>query len=149
MWQWDLLQEMDELRREIDSAFRGFGRCSWGDQLFFPGISTSTYPRLNLREDNDNYYVQALIPGVEPEKLDISANQQNITIAGERAEAQAQQDSFWHRRERGGGSFLRTLELPVAIDADNVAAQFKNGVLELTLPKSAEQRPRRIEVKPQ
>ncbi len=145
MAMWDLVREMDSLRREIDNAFHGFGRGLVVQPAFLPGLGTGQYPQVNLGEDNENLYVEALIPGMDPASLELSVMRGTLTLAGERREAIGE-NVTWHRNERGSGKFLRTIDLPVEVNADKVKAECRDGVLLVTLPKSEAMRPRKVAV---
>ena len=141
----DLFQEMDMLRREIDRAFRGVG----GNLLspsFLPGISTGDYPRINLSEDDANYYIEALVPGIDPKNIDLNLMQGTLTLTGERKEADHAEHT-WHRHERGSGQFMRTVELPDSVDSSKVEAEYHNGILLITLPKPPSVQPKKISVR--
>jgi HSP20 family protein len=126
-----------------DEMNRLFGRFGNGVREF----SRSVYPPLNLWEDEGNLYVEAELPGFAMNDLEIYVTGDNqLSIKGER-KAPELGNGTWHRQERGYGSFSRLMELPVAVDSSNVSAEFKDGVLTIRLPKKAEARPRRIEVK--
>lgn len=146
MARWDLFREMDMLRREVDEAFRSFGMGRLLDPAFIPGIGTGDYPRINLSEDDNGFYVEALVPGLEPQDIELNVMQGTLTLSGERKESATNQRT-WHRRERGMGKFLRTIELPTAVDADHVSAEYRNGVLAITLPKAEEVKPKKITVR--
>lgn len=141
---WDLFQEIDMLRREIDQAFRGLGRSGLSPS-FLPGIGIGDYPRINLSEDDNNYYVEALVPGIDPNDLDLNLMQGSLTLSGERKETDGNEKT-WHRHERGSGKFMRTIELPDAIDGAKVEAEYRNGVLLITLPKPQSVKPKKISV---
>ena len=107
----------------------------------------SVYPALNLWEDDNNLYVEAELPELELIDLEILVNGDNqLSIKGERKQPE-QENGMWHLQERGHGSFSRTGELPQYVDSDKVTAEFKHGVLTITLPKRKEAKARRIEVK--
>ncbi|WP_305046761.1 Hsp20/alpha crystallin family protein [Geoalkalibacter sp.] len=146
MARWDLFREMDMLRREVDEAFRSFGMGQLLGPAFIPGIGTGDYPRINLSEDNDAFYVEALVPGLEPQDIELSVMQGTLTLSGERKEGATNQRT-WHRRERGTGKFLRTIELPAAVDSEKVGAEYRNGVLAITLPKAEAMKPKKISVR--
>ncbi len=146
MASWDLFREMDELRREVDEAFRGFGMGRLLSPVFLPGLGTGDFPRLNLSEDENNLYLEALVPGLDPQDLDLNIMQGALTLSGERKES-GNGNRTWHRRERGGGRFLRTIELPAAVNAEKVDAEYRNGILTVTLPKTEEAKPKKITVK--
>ncbi len=144
MAMWDLLREMDVLRREIDRAFHGYGREM--PPGFLPGLGAGQYPQVNLGEDGDNLYIEALVPGMDPASLELSVMRGTLTLTGERREAGGD-NVTWHRNERGGGKFLRTIDLPVEVDADKVKAECRDGMLLVTLPKAEGVKPRKISIK--
>jgi HSP20 family protein len=146
MLNWNLIREMDHLRQEMDELFRGAGIGPQLEAAFLPGVGTRRFPRLNVREDADHYYLQALLPGVDASQIDMSVVGNTLTLAGERQEAPENQGKTWHRRERGAGSFLRTIELPMEIDTAKVSAEYSHGVLQVTLPKAEAAKPKRIAV---
>ena len=119
----------------------GWGSIELGES------SPATFPAVNVWEDNENLFVEAELPGFELNDLEIYVNGENhLSIKGERRQPEVEGAS-WHRRERGYGSFNRTIELSSDVDADKVSANLKAGVLTITLPKKEEIKPRRIEVK--
>ena len=144
----DLFREMDQLHREIDSLFNGYNKGRLFGPAFEPGLGLRQYPKINLRDDAENVYVEALLPGVDPDTLDMNILGNTLTLAGERtAIAEEEEQRTWHRRERGSGNFMRTIELPVEIVAEKVRAECQNGLLRVTLPKAAEAKPKKISVK--
>jgi HSP20 family protein len=105
------------------------------------------YPPLNLWEDDNNLYVEAELPELELTDLEIVVNGDNqLSIKGERKQPE-REDGTWHRQERGHGEFSRAGELRQYVDSEKVTAEFKHGVLTITLPKREEAKARRIEVK--
>jgi HSP20 family protein len=148
MRNWDLFREMHQLQRDLEEAFRGAGLGHRFSPAFESGLGLRGWPRINLREDADHIYVEALIPGVDPAKIDMNVLGNTLTLAGERtATSDEPGNGTWHRRERGAGKFLRTVELPVDINPDKVRAEYKNGLLLVTLPKVEEAKPKRISIK--
>jgi len=110
-------------------------------------FAQAAYPALNLWEDSDRLCVEAELPGFELDELEIFVNSgKQLTIKGERRQVAAE-GGVWHRQERTFGAFERTIELPHDVDADRVSAEFKQGVLTITMPKREEAKPRRIAVK--
>ncbi len=132
-----------EMNRLQDEMNRLFSRRGTSPRPF----ARDVYPPLNLWVDEDSVYVEAELPGLELDDLEITVCGDNqLNVKGERRPPE-QEDGTWHRQERGYGSFGRLVELPSDVDSKNVSAEFKNGVLTITLPKREENKPRRIEVK--
>ncbi len=133
--------EINRMRDEMNRLLEGWSMN--GPQRF----ARSVYPPLNVWEDDDHLFVEAELPGLELSDLEIFVNGENqLSIKGERKQP-ALENGAWHRQERGHGSFARLVELPHPVDAAKVSAEFKHGVLTVTLPKREEAKPRRIEVK--
>ena len=105
------------------------------------------YPPVNVWDDVDNIYLEAELPGITLENLEITVTDGNrLTLQGQRKPDETDKTT-WHRRERCFGSFSRTLTLPVLVDTDRVEARFEMGDLCIKLPKSPKAKPRKIEVK--
>lgn len=104
------------------------------------------FPPINVWEDGDTLYVEAELPGVKSDSLDVTVVGDELTIKGERP-ATAEDGLTFHRRERGTGAFTRVVRLPVEVDANQVDAALNNGVLLITLPKSEAAKPRKVQVK--
>lgn len=146
MFNKDLFKEMEILRREIDDVFRGLSGRRMFDSVFMPGIGQRGYPLINLHDDKDNIYVEALLPGIDPAGLEMTVQQNTLTISGERHKEEVPERVVWHRRERGYGKFLRTVELPLDVNADEVRAEYKDGLLRVTLPKAEAAKPTRVAI---
>lgn len=133
--------EMGLLQEEMNRLFDRYG-MSQGTRRTAP-----SYPALNLWEDTDNLYVEAELPGMEMSELEIYVTGgDQLSLKGKR-ETPSEQKGTWHRQERGYGSFTRVLTLPHEVNAEKVEAEFKHGVLCITLPKQEQAKPRRIEIK--
>ena len=104
---------------------------------------------LDMTENEDNIMVKASIPGVKPEDLEVTVNGDVLTIKGEMKADEEKHDERYHLRERRWGSFARSISLPAPVKADAVDAEYDNGVLILTLPKTEEVKPKRITIKGQ
>ena len=145
---WDLFKEMDQLHRDIDGLFNGYNRGRLFGPAFSPGLGLRHYPKINLRDDDDNVYVEALIPGVDPENIEMNLLGNTLTISGERnATVPSDETLTWHRQERGTGKFMRSVELPVDVDSNEIKAECKHGLLRVTLPKAIAAKPKKISVK--
>ena len=141
--------DLDALRREIDRTFEEF----WSDRsprtwrgAFLPGRAARQYPLVNLTEDEGNLYVEALAPGVDPKALDLSVVQGTLTIKGEKPGLHQVSAEAYHRNERAAGRFVRSIELPVEVEGAKVHADYRNGLLLVTLPKSEKAKPKQIPV---
>jgi len=103
-------------------------------------------PALDFSETAEGYLVEAALPGVKPEEVEITVENNVLTIKGEtRQETDSKQRNF-HRVERRFGSFQRTIGLPTTVKADEIKADLTNGVLRLEIPKAEEVKPRKISV---
>ena len=146
---WNPFVELDALRREIDRVFGEFGDGNrpYSRTAFLPGMSARSYPLLNVSEDKDHVYVEALAPGLDPEKLEISVLRDTLRIAGEKSPISGDiKPEAFHRNERSAGKFVRSLTLPTIVNGDKVSAEYKDGLLRITLPKAEEAKPKQISV---
>ncbi|MFH1739965.1 MAG: Hsp20/alpha crystallin family protein [bacterium] len=103
-------------------------------------------PAIDLYEDDNKIVVKADLPGIEEKDIDVSVTDGVLTLKGEKKHEHEEKDGNWHRIERSYGSFTRSLALPDGVDHEKVAAQYKNGVLEITAPKSEATKPKTIKV---
>lgn len=140
---WDPWREMMSLRSSMDRLFDEtfFGRqADWEGQL-------SWSPALDVSETADEYQVKASLPGIEPDDLEITYNNNLLTIKGEMQSEREVEEQRYHLRERRSGSFSRSISLPSTVDAEHIQASYTAGVLTLHLPKLEEAKPRRIQVR--
>lgn len=148
---WNPFRELDALRREVEHAFESFGVAGPRGRFrtaFLPGLAARAYPLLNMGDDKENIYVEALAPGLDPEKLEVSVVRNTLRIAGEKQALSGDiKSEAFHRNERSAGAFVRTIELPSEVDAAKVTADYKNGVLSIRLPKAEQAKPKQISVK--
>ena len=134
------LSDFEQARQEMLRLFDSMANES-------PTSPSGVFPPLNVGQDEDNVFVRAEIPGINPEQLPISVLRNRVSIAGKREIQLEQGRAAYHRRERPEGSFSRTLTLPVEVDAERVDARYADGILTLTLPKAEAAKPRQIEVR--
>ena len=127
--------EMNRLHDEMDRLFGSV-----------PGTIGSAFPPVNVHTDSDGATVTAELPGVEPKELDISVHNRTLTLRGERKAPETGKDEGWLRRERAFGQFTRSVDLPFAVDADNVEATYRDGVLKIQLQRSEADKPKQITV---
>ena len=110
-------------------------------------MGNQEFPPLNAWANQEQAVVMAELPGVDPQNLDLSVLGQVLTLSGERTAIGVDEQEKVLRRERRTGRFSRSLELPFPVSADAVDAQYKNGILRVTLQRAEEDRPRKILVK--
>ena len=110
------------------------------------GWFAPAFPAVNAWEDADNVYVEAELPGLKLDDIELFVVGDELTVKGERRHVD-EEDVSYHRKERGTGCFSRVFRLPVGVDADKVEAALRDGVLTVTMPKAAEAKPRKVEVK--
>lgn len=141
---WDPFNQAMSLRDAMDRLLQdSIVRPLWGRR----GMDVEALA-LDVRETENEYSVEASLPGVRPEDIEIQVTGDTLTIRAQtRQEREQKQGENMLMRERRVGSYYRTLTLPTPIDAEHVQAQFENGILRLTLPKAQQARPRRIEVR--
>ena len=142
---WDPFRELSDMRETMDRLFeRGFSR-PW--RLLTWDMGEGFFP-VDLYETDDEVVVNASLPGVKAEDVEIAVTGDTLTIKGETREEHEEKKPNYYRQERRYGAFQRVLTLPVRVDADKADATFEQGVLNLRLPKVPEVRPKTIEVKP-
>lgn len=133
-------REMERLRREMNRLF--------SDWPTGAGLSPApSYPAMNVWMDENSAIVTAELPGVHLDDIDISVEDDTLTLRGDRQPDKQEEDVTYHRRERRYGNFLRTSQMPFRVDAEKVEATFKNGVLSILLPRAEEDKPRKIAVR--
>ena len=140
MFRLQLVNDMDRMQRDMDQLFQSFG--------FSPVVlpRTGRVP-FKVREHSDHYTVEAVLPGIDSEQLDINVLGHTLTISGAFRDMPNEQDHRWIRRERRQGRFEQTLELPDDLDNENIEAGYSHGILEIRLPKAAEVLPKKISIK--
>jgi HSP20 family protein len=138
---WDPFQDVLSLREAMNQLMEeSFVRPSAGQG------GQNFVPALDLSETTEGYLVEAALPGIKPEDVEITVENNVLTIKGEtRKETDDKQRNF-HRVERRFGSFQRTIGLPTTVKADQIQASLTNGVLRLEIPKAEEVKPRKISV---
>ncbi len=132
-------QEMDQIQREMN---RLFDTTSKGRVFNSP-----SYPAINIWTNEDGQVISAEMPDVHPDDIDIDVTGDALSISGERKPDELIKDAHYHRRERSYGSFSRTIQLPFMVDTNKVEANFKNGVLMISLPRAEADKPKKITIK--
>jgi HSP20 family protein len=132
------------IRREFDRLFEDLLPAFQED-----GVAPMWTPRLDLTERDDAFVARMDLPGLKPEDVQVEVEDDRLTVRGERKQETTETREDAVRMERTYGSFFRAFTLPKTVLTDAVEATFHDGVLTLTLPKSPETQPRRIEVRPE
>jgi HSP20 family protein len=130
---------MERLRREMNRLF-----SDWPTRASLS--AAPSFPAMNVWVDENSAIVTAELPGVLLDHIDISVEDDTLTLRGDR-QPDKEEGATYHRRERRHGSFLRTSRMPFRVDAENVDATFKNGVLSIVLPRAEEDKPKKIAVR--
>jgi HSP20 family protein len=134
--EWNPFRMMDELFRW--EPFAGLERMQPAGADFLPGF--------DVRETKDNYVVEADLPGVKEENVEISLTGNVLQISGRREDERKEEGEQWYVLERNYGTFTRSFTLPEGADAENVKAEMKNGVLRIEIPKRPEVQAKRISI---
>ena len=148
---WDL-RELEEMGDRLNRVFAGLGRPALGRTA--PGEASREAltvpewaPVVDITETDDEFLIKAELPEVKREEVKVSVENGVLTIQGERKQEKEEKGKKFHRVERYYGSFMRTFTVPDNVDEKKVRAEFKDGVLNLHLPKAESFKPRKIEVK--
>lgn len=153
MWStMDAFRDLDSMRRQINSLFSDWDQRNWQFPFtrfsFLPGRSSRAYPLLNLSEDDDSLYVEALAPGLDPDSLSISVVNRQLNISGMKKPVNSGvKPEAIHRSERAGGHFVRSIELTTPVNEKKISAEYHDGLLEVIMPKAEEAKPRKIAVR--
>ncbi len=141
----------DWFRNELRNFFRDAaagtsGRRTSRGPSWSPRRRAGAFPAVNIYDDGEAFRLRAELPGVDEEDLEIEVEGDEVTIRGGRNIAPPEEGANWHRREREGGKFRRTVTLPRRIDPDGVTARLNLGVLDVYAPRAEENQPRQIDV---
>jgi HSP20 family protein len=136
-----LFEDFGRLEREMDDLF---GRSAWPSGI--RSVVRGTFPPLNVGATADEVDVYLFAAGLDPKSLDISIQQNLLTVAGERQVA-VSENATYYRQERSSGPFRRVVALPDDVDPDGVDAKYQDGVLQIKVRRREAAKPRQIEVK--
>lgn len=139
---WTSLGRLTDLRDEIDRLFESpLSELTRASKLL-----SGWSPTLDVFENKDNFVVKVELPGMTKEDIEVSLHDGSLSISGERKSEKKHEDAEVYRAERYFGRFQRTVTLPAPVASDKVQAQYKEGVLTITLPKTEESKPKQIDV---
>jgi len=137
---WDPFREVAALQNRVNSLFRDF---SEGESSMTTG---NFVPAVDIYEDEKRVVLKLEVPGIEEKDLDVSVENNTLTVKGERKFEKEEKEENFHRIERRYGSFFRAFTLPTSVETENIDAKYENGVLRLELKKKAEAQPKQIKV---
>ena len=132
---WQPFQEMETIRQQLDNIFEDLTPAA-----------NNWIPAVDLIDTGDNYVLEVVLPGIEADNITIEASRKSITLSGERPAPEADEKANVLRRERRYGSFHRVVNFPVAIDHEQVSADYTHGILSVHVPKTAEVRNQVVKV---
>jgi HSP20 family protein len=140
---WDPFQELQDMQTRLNGLF---GARSW-PKFSEEGAFADWQPAVDVQETDKEYLIKADLPEVKKDDVKVEVHDGMLTVEGERRQEKEEKGKKFHKIEREYGKFVRRFALPVQVDADKVQAEFKDGVLNVHLPKSATAAPKAIEVK--
>jgi HSP20 family protein len=144
MAQWNPLHDLVSLQDRMNRLFEDASQRRAGEAERSDEVENADwYPAADVYENETEYTVAVDLPGIERSTLDISLDGDRLTIKGERVD----QGTTQHQRECPAGKFLRTFSVPGSVDRDSIRAEYKDGVLQVHLPKQPERKPQRVEIK--
>lgn len=135
---WALLDDLASMQDDFNRLFDGRGPVG--------RLGRQSFPPVNVWQSDDTMVVEAELPGVDPNEVNLAVADDELTVTGKRVSDVGPSDTV-HQRERPEGEFARTLQLPFRVDAAQVQATYKLGVLRITLPRAEADKPKRIQVK--
>ncbi|MCD6080217.1 MAG: Hsp20/alpha crystallin family protein [Candidatus Omnitrophica bacterium] len=141
--EWDPFKDLFDLQKEINRLFEtSFSRLP---QRF---ISEESFaPAIDLYEDENEYVVEAELPGLKQDEIKVSVEDDILTISGEKKREKEVKEGNLYRSERFYGKFERQIVLPQNAEKDNIKASYKNGVLKVVIPKKEEAKSKRVDIK--
>lgn len=140
----DPFRDLEQIQREVNRLFDfSLSRREDKETGLLEGMWT---PAVDIFDSKDNILVRADLPGLKKEDIDISVRDNVLTIKGEKKQEKEVKEKEYVRTERFYGSFHSAMSLPAGVDESKVTAAYKNGVLEITLPKKEEAKPKQIKV---
>ncbi|MBX9689200.1 MAG: Hsp20/alpha crystallin family protein [Candidatus Obscuribacterales bacterium] len=132
---WNSMRELDNMRQKLNQL------------LYSDTAGNRDFPALNVWVSENGAVLETELPGFEVSDIEILVVNDVLTLKGTRQTEALQEGERYHRQERGFGQFARSIQLPFSVNAEAVEAKFEKGILEINLPRSAADRPRRISVK--
>ena len=141
---WRPMRDLTRIREDMNRLFDEFfsGWPEWGRGL----LEGEWTPSIDLAEKDDEIVVTAELPGVKQDDVDITITNDILTLKGEKKEEKESKEQNYHRLERCYGSFQRSIRLPTGVQGDEAKASYRDGVLQVTIPKAEEAKPKQIKI---
>ena len=139
---YDPFNELRSLQSQMNRLFEPMWNRGSDEEL----VTGNWIPPVDVQEVGDSLVLRAELPGVKQEDIDISFADGVLTLKGERQFEKESQEKTWHRIERAYGSFTRSFTMPRSVDPAGITADYKDGVLEIKVPKREESKPRQIKI---
>ncbi|MFQ5455330.1 MAG: Hsp20/alpha crystallin family protein [Nitrospirota bacterium] len=142
------INSLRTVKDDLDRVFRGaFLRPFWDiEENNTPPVSR-LHPPVDIYEDKNQIAIRSEVPGINPEEIEVKVEDGVLTIKGERKFEEEKKDRYFHTIERSYGNFYRRFDLPSTVDKDKISAEYKHGLLNITLPKKEESQPKKIDIK--
>lgn len=142
---WSIFDELESLQSDMNRMLTGQPSREAG-RRGHTWRNRTTYPLMNVWTGEDGIVIDAELPGVDPKDVDIAVQGDELTLSGKVNVDEPAEGETYHRRERPAGEFTRTLQLPFRAQTGAVKANYKNGILRVTVPRSEEEKPRKIAI---
>jgi len=139
---WNPYSELATVQDQMNRLFRNI----WGGGQRDEADYGAWMPAVDLREEEKQYVIEADLPGVKKDDIEINIENNVLSLSGERRFENEEKKDAYHRIERTYGKFMRSFTLPVRVDTEKVSATYKDGILEVKVPKTEESLPKKIKV---
>jgi len=143
---WSPLKELEEMRKDMDRLFEDFFAPVTRRRRWLKPEVGVVVPNIEMYDRKNEIVLKAELPGVHKEDIDLTITKDSLTLKGEVKKEEEVKEEDYYACERSYGSFTRTIALPVEVDSEKAKASFKNGVLEIVLPKREEAKPKEIKI---
>ena len=138
-WRRGRIRDVQRLQHQLNEML--------GGGIPFPDINVEAFPPINAWSNDEKLIVRIEMPGFSPDDIDVSIMHQTLTLKGNRDAEELSETDIFHRQERGHGKFVRTIELPFAVNSDSVSASYIRGILTLEMLRAEADKPRKISIK--
>ena len=140
---WDPFRDLNTLQDRMNRLFEEANRGGRADE---PTATTSWSPSVDIFETEESIVVKAEVPGVDPKEIELSLENNVLTLKGDRRFEKETKDENYHRIERSYGGFSRSFSIPALVEEAAIKADYKEGVLTIVLPKTEKARPKQIQI---